>query len=135
MNFCRYTKKPIPSADEDTSGYLSDSANQCESPDVWTNTDRGRPRLRLPNEHRKTSEHSKTSDKHQRQRSIQKQYKSEPQPIQFNNKKHEKMNSYRGRRSLDDETDIEPETDVSVPKYDEQSPFHLFVSYLILRIF
>lgn len=95
---------------------MSDSANQCESPDVWTNTERGRPRMRLPTEHRKSNEHAKTSDKNQRQRSIQKPYKSESQPINFNNKKHENVNSYRGRRSLDDETDIEPETDVSVPK-------------------
>lgn len=113
----RQAKPPIPSADEDTSGYLSDSANQSESPDVWVNTERGRPRLRLPNEHRKSNENSKTLDKGQRQRSIQKQYKSEPQPIHFNNRKHGNAKSYRGRRSLDDETDIEPETDVSVPKY------------------
>lgn len=98
---------------------MSDSANQCESPDVWINTERGRPRLRLPNEHRKSIDNSKTLDKNPRHRSIQKQHKSESQSIQFNNKKHENVKSYRGRRSLDDETDIEPETDVSVPKYDD----------------
>ncbi|KAJ6647145.1 hypothetical protein Bhyg_02365, partial [Pseudolycoriella hygida] len=108
----RYTKQNIPSADEDTSGYLSDSANQCDSPDVWRNTERGRPRMRLPNEHRKTNDQSKMYDKNQRQRTIQRQYKSESQPIHLNNKKHE---HYRDRRSLEDETDIEPETDVSAP--------------------
>lgn len=90
--------------------------------------------MRLPTEHRKSNEHAKTSDKNLRQRSIQKPYKSESQPIHFNNKKNENVNSYRGRRSLDDETDIEPETDVSVPKYDKKC-FHLFVCYLMLLLF
>lgn len=121
----RYTKQPQASADEDTSGYLSDSANQCESPDVWINPERGRPRMRLPNENRKSNENSKNTEKNQRQRSIQKQYKSEPQSIHFNGKKHENVKSYRGRRSLDDETDIEPETDVSVPKYEQENVLFL----------
>lgn len=79
----------------------------------------GRPRLRLPNEHRKSNEYSKNLYKNQRQRqSIPKQHKSESQPAHFNSKIHENGNSFHGRRSLDDETDIEPETDVSAPKYD-----------------
>lgn len=114
FSFSRRAKQPIPSADEDTSGYISDSANQCDSPDVWQNTERGRPRMRLPTEHRKSNDNSKSQEKSQRHRPTQKQYKSEPQS---NNKNPEIVKSYRGRRSLDDETDIEPETDVSVPKY------------------
>lgn len=73
--------------------------------------------MRLPTENRKSNDNAKTLDKNQRHRSMQKQYKSEPQAIHYSNKNHEVVKSYRGRRSLDDETDIEPETDVSVPKW------------------
>ena len=46
--------RTIPTtADEETSGYVSDSANNpSPSPDVWKNNDArsGRPRMRLPSE-------------------------------------------------------------------------------------